>query len=1087
MEKKFHFTRPFLESFKETIDVISDRLNVLNTLEKGFTTDMGMYHCSYKMRYITPSDIAEYISNIHKGMMNNLIASNPHDIELFAAESARRFLENHQCPPFDDPGLMGNNFIDRKNTTLEEMLVIHSNQVFTNVARTPFEQKENYEALKKGDLKLFNDIHFVANMKNIVNKLPDMVESMDGSEIYKGNPLIGKAFRDAIETFVMFACTLNAITVSSMVDYAVPFATFNTSYMAREDDEEEHLQETVDLTKNTPVYFVFAEGKTPGISKAIKKATHSPYSHISIAFDEKLNPMYSFGGKIEDDTYTNEKKGVRKEDIGGAYYSEIDVLVYTGYLPNESVTKMKKICDDFVKNADKTNFDYGILLKRLVSKDGKMPKNEYHQVCSTFVNYLLKSVDVDVTGKNIPSPADFKDSADTKSTQFIKVYQGKAAEYNSKIEAVAKRVKSAAEKGNTRAINEYVTECCLLKTNMISIEKKLPFNCNMRNVVLKDTTEDFKDVRSAIKFILNDSRSPINELLVKFATVRRGEFGAEMIKQAFLTHRHGWSDTTRKTPEQEREERRGFYSDPCWLDKIVYGSSELDSNYRTDNPGNHHEHPLSYDIKTIYKMFSCHHNDNEHIANNIVKVANIMVGLIDDCSADLHSFNYDYPIFRDNLRDILAVFGEILTKDILMLYHNNNNILVCSDDMNDTMIPGYMYCEAFVMEADEQKADPAQKEVTKAPTVKNTSQTFKDTKGQQIKMKIAELIRKFAEYIRNTISQIFPKFNQNHKAEVNWINNHKELNNNIKASLANGSFKINVTNFPQFNVPADKIKELKESVDKFTTDIENQETRKQMFEGVKNDADLKNLTNRLIFPEVANANTQSDKDMQIASKNFILYGNTTGPQQSGESVDLTAEKWDDILSNLVGKTGNDGAFKVIELFTTTIVESMTKLNNLCKKYADEEIKANKQANQNNAATGEQETNKADQPDVAQKLFKAVDKVTKNCYVASTAALMKDFYGRSYNMYRDIVAEYNRTTANTDAAKNETQNQNNNNNNQQTQQTQTQTQQTTQQPAQNNAQQAQQSMDSVPPAPAAAPAANNGSAAATPPAGGPPSL
>ena len=34
-------------------------------------------------------------------------------------------------------------------------------------------------------------------------------------------------------------------------------------------------------------------------------------------------------------------------------------------------------------------------------------------------------------------------------------------------------------------------------------------------------------------------------------------------------------------------------------------------------------------------------------------------------------------------------------------------------------------------------------------------------------------------------------------------------------------------------------------------------------------------------------------------------------------------------------------------------------------------------------------------------------INKNCYVASVQALIKDVYGKSYNMYRDIVNEYQR--------------------------------------------------------------------------------
>lgn len=812
MEKKFHFTQPFLESFKETINLLSEQLDKLNTLEKGFTNEMGVYNCSYKMRYITPSDIAEYISNIHKGMRNDLISSNPCDLEMFASEFVRRTMERHECEPFNAPGLMGNNFIDTKNTGLQDMLVIHANAVYNRIVRAPYEQKENYEELKKGDLNVINEMHYAANMKKIIDNMPDMIESMDGAEIYKHSPLIGKAFRAAIEEFIMFATTLNAITVNSMVAYCIPAATFVT-------------------------------------------------------------------------------KSVKSED-----------------------------------------------------ESGDVEKNTF---------------------------------------------------------------------------SEYVTECCFLKTNTMSIENRIPFNCNMRNVVLQDTSAVFNDTRNAVKFIINDSRSPIHELLVKYATIGRGEYGAEMIKQAFLTHRHGYNGQSLKSEVQKRmEDRTSFHTDDGWFDKIVYGSQLLDSNYREDNPGNHHEHSIAYDMRTIYKMFSCHHNDNEHLANNIVKVGNIICGLVES-----YSYN-QYEVFRDNLRDVLAVLAEIMTKDMLSLYHNNHKVLIYRDDMNDTMIPGYMYCEAFVMEAENTTnatdatnaggqattANANQQQGNKTVVHNKTEGMNQSTTMQKAKDKILEIIRKFGEYIRNTINQIFPKFNAGHAAEIKWVDAHKQLNDEIIQALdgklkdkdgnPKPKFSITVDNYPDYHLPMTPIEDLKNKVNRLLTNFNSRENAQQWLDKPENNG-IEGFKKELLFEQVAKQNPQSAQDIQRLTHDFLLYGENGKPTTQG-ATELTGEKFQSLTENL-GKN----VVQAMKVYTTDISDIMAKLTDSIKKIAEEEKKLT-EANEKAAQNNQQQTQFKP---VAEQLFNVVTEVTKACYVPAMSTLSKEFYGNSYNCYRDIVAEYQRMQTN----------------------------------------------------------------------------
>ena len=1034
MEKKFHFTHPFLESLNETLGVMRERLDDLNSLPRKFTDSYGIYNCCYKMRYITPSDVAEFVSNAHKGVKNGLINPNPYDIEMFAVESAKRFIENHGCVPFDDVSCNGNSFANKRHETLQDLLLIHSNDVYNKEVCTPFEQKERYEKLSKGDLKIITDIHFVANMNNIVDKFPDMIEQMDGADMYKAQPLVAKVFRALIEEFILFASTLNMITVGNMCKYCIPDVIFNTVPEKNEVTVEsgDMVQESVSKRENAPIYFCFAQGKTPIISKAIQKATKSEFSHISISFDSDLSNMYSFA-----------KGGVRKEDIHGKYYDGIDVIVYGAYIAKDKVVKMKAICEDFIKNADKTKFDTGLLLKKLVKKDGSLPKNEYRQICTTFINHLMKEADVSLSDKNIPSPVEMKTNIESRDTQFIQVFDGVGNDY--KASSVNKMMKGFAKAADSKPVTEYVTECCcLLKTNVMSIDSRLPFNFNLRNIVLQDTTGDLDDTKSAIEFILNDSRSPIHELLVKHATMARGSYDGEMVKNAFLIHSHDWYTPRESSrilsPEEALDRRTGFHTDPEWLDKIVYGDKYLDGNYRIDNPGNQHLHPIRYDISTIYNMFACHHNDNEHLANNVVKVANTMMYLIRD-----YKHNHDVP--WETLRDILAVFAEILTKSTLMLYHNNNDTIVYRDDMNDTMIPGYMYCEQFVMEAEGDatgsdttpKADPNS---NAKPTIQNTTPGLnKGTVFQNAIANIKKILQKLTEYIRNTISQIFPKFNEGHKREIEWIKSHSALNKEITKALQEGKFTLKINDYPYFNVPADKIMDLSKNADELVNKLNNEETRKEY---IKDDADISDIVNDLLYEKVKelhliNKETVGKENTKLrdAIRNYVLYSDTNGPTNQEKDLTLnadTAKKWeDDIVNSLI----NDIP-KVLDMATKATQESLNKLSKCATKFADEADKKNKELAKNQVEAANQQLNEEEKKqqieaetknftNTAKELTDAIQAVSKDCYNATVRYIMKDVYGKTYNMYRDIINEYQRQKSvgvenqqqNTSEAKSET--------------------------------------------------------------------
>ena len=135
---------------------------------------------------------------------------------------------------------------------------------------------------------------------------------------------------------------------------------------------------------------------------------------------------------------------------------------------------------------------------------------------------------------------------------------------------------------------------------------------------------------------------------------------------------------------------------------------------------------------------------------------------------------------------------------------------------------------------------------------------------------------------------------------------------------------------------------------------------------------------------------------------FLLYGGREGGKPAQGAKELKGEDFNSLVGNL-GKNIVDA----MKVYTTDIGDIMTKLTDSIKKIAEEEKKlteANEKAGQNN----QQQTQFKP---VAEQLFNAVNEVTKTCYVPAMSTLSKEFYGKSYNCYRDIVAEYQRTQTN----------------------------------------------------------------------------
>lgn len=131
-----------------------------------------------------------------------------------------------------------------------------------------------------------------------------------------------------------------------------------------------------------PVYIVLMNGKSP-LSSIILKATGDYFSHACIAFNDDLDPLYSFGAKSK----TMQKGGmgfcISKPTDLSVFNKQAYYAVYVTYVTDEAYAKMKERLSYFTTNANKMIYDYVGLLNVWMHQSSDNRTRAYF--CSRFV------------------------------------------------------------------------------------------------------------------------------------------------------------------------------------------------------------------------------------------------------------------------------------------------------------------------------------------------------------------------------------------------------------------------------------------------------------------------------------------------------------------------------------------------------------------------------------------------------------------------------------------------------------------------------------------------------------------------------
>ena len=172
------------------------------------------------------------------------------------------------------------------------------------------------------------------------------------------------------------------------------------------------------------------------LSRIIKTYTKDEFSHVSIALDEELNKMYSFGRLFASNPFWG---GFVHERINNGTFKRFKLTeagVYSLVVTDEQYDNIVKTISKIRKNRKLYHFN---IIGLLAVGFHKRIHTEYSFYCAEFVRYVLKEAGIEFSLPEIIKPEDFKTIESMKL-----IYKGKLKNYNNKRKTLAKNIVEAS-------------------------------------------------------------------------------------------------------------------------------------------------------------------------------------------------------------------------------------------------------------------------------------------------------------------------------------------------------------------------------------------------------------------------------------------------------------------------------------------------------------------------------------------------------------------------------------------------------------------------------------------------------------------
>lgn len=174
--------------------------------------------------------------------------------------------------------------------------------------------------------------------------------------------------------------------------------------------------------KGKTVYILLTDTGTL-LNRMIKWYTHAPYNHVSIAFDEHLEELYSFGRKQPRNPLI---AGFVKEDVYSGtyrYFQNTRCLLMKMEVSDDEFNRIQRIVNFFDRHKDMFSYNliglFGVLIQYPIGK-----KNSFF--CSQFVTEVFKQSGIDLWDRpsGLVTPNDF-----LLHPAFEIIYEGRLYDY----------------------------------------------------------------------------------------------------------------------------------------------------------------------------------------------------------------------------------------------------------------------------------------------------------------------------------------------------------------------------------------------------------------------------------------------------------------------------------------------------------------------------------------------------------------------------------------------------------------------------------------------------------------------------------
>lgn len=353
-------------------------------------------------------------------------------------------------------------------------------------------------------------------------------------------------------------------------------------------------------------------------------------------------------------------------------------------------------------------------------------------------------------------------------------------------------------------------------------------------------------------------------------------------------------------------------------------------------------------------------------------------------------------------------------------------------NVNDLFIQPFQ--EFVYMEEETNKDNPkpsVEVDMKKANKTPENASTL-----DKVKAWFAKVWRMFTTWVAKIAQNIKDAFSKNYASQIKYVNSNKELNDKIKESIAKGEFKPTIKDWPTYHIPIKEIiancenKKLQPIIEKHLNaeePINPKAIKEEYYPKNENggsmvvDYSIDEILDSLIqeFGIVLEADENKDKNAdkpksktEANLRNFFLYGKYN-PDHTVTNQ-LTDGLWEDLVNNIIN------CEKAITIGITGMQKDIKECSDwINKKF--QEVSAQQSSEEGGEGTTNSNPSKIT-PDLVKSYAELVQTISNEYLVNFANTMQKEFFVKSYNLYRDMVNAYKNTNGqyNTDQPQQTTQ-------------------------------------------------------------------